>query len=295
MRAAVLMHITRVFGCVVIVSLVVVLCAGPARAGDKYISTIVEASPNPTGFSIVGPGSKIVIKPSMKEGRGGIEIKLNLKNVDCPPANDEGLTGRCGVRGSPVTHHVLDISVTVGQLSLTSVAGVELRVERGRAVFMKTGKSKIGGDAFGVLGSLIFDEPLGIGALKIRTPGSECDPAGTFVDADGNGLCDPCEVVPLAPGNTCLDGQVYALAGIEFGNDPGVICTTNVDCGLTGECIGGICVPEPCSGDNDCDQSGGDGSGGGSGQCAGPPQGTCCDPGPGGSACIDSCGPTSCP
>lgn len=271
------------------------LFASSAYGGDKYQSTVVESSPNVTGFSIAGPGSKVLIKPSSNAGRGGVQIKLGLKNVDCPPNNDQGIPGRCGVSGNPITNHVLDISVNVAGTDFSGIAGAEYQLERGRAVFMATGKNSIGGDAFGALTSIIFGEPLGVGQLKMRLPGSECDPAGTFVDVDSDGLCDRCEVVPLAPGNTCLDGPAYALTGVVFGTDPGLVCTTNLDCGVSAECIGGFCIPEACTGDNDCDQAGGDGTGGGSGQCAGPPQNTCCDPGPGGSNCVDWCGPVSCP
>jgi hypothetical protein len=271
------------------------LLAGPARSGDKYQSTVVEASPNVTAFSLAAPGSKVLIKPSGHAGDGGVQIKLDLKNVDCSPNNDQGTAGRCGVDGSPITNHVLDISVNVAGTDFKGIAAAEYQIERGRSVFMATGTNRIGGDAFGALSSIIFGQPLGIGQLKMRGPGSECDPSGTFVDVDSDGLCDRCEVVPLVPGNTCLDGPVYAITGVVFGSDPALICTTNTDCGVSAECIGGFCIPEACSGDNDCDQAGGDGTGGGSGQCAGPPQNTCCDPGPGGSNCIDWCGPVSCP
>ena len=75
------------------------LLAGSALGADKYQSTVVEASPNVTGFSLAAPGSKVFIKPSSHAGDGGVQIKLGLKNIDCPPNNDQGAAGRCGVAG----------------------------------------------------------------------------------------------------------------------------------------------------------------------------------------------------
>ena len=105
----------------------------------------------------------------------------------------------------------------------------------------------------------MFDKPMGIGQIKLHQTGSaplECDS------------------VPLLPGNGCTDGAVYAMTGINVGTDSTLTCADNTECGIAQICDGGICVPEPCTVDADCDQ---DGTGnGGSGECG--PGNECCDP-----------------
>jgi hypothetical protein len=230
-----------------------------AQAGDKYQSTVVETASNPSDFHLTKHG-KISFKPSTKPGDGGIVTQLNLKGIDCPPpgpGNDGGTTGKCGVAGSPVVNHVLSVGVNFAGADLDEVAGVKYRIEKGAVAFQATGKNKIGGATFGALVSLIFNQPLGIGVLKLRTPGS--DPSD-------------CDTVPLASGNGCTDGDLYAVAGIVAGSDPGVSCTSDAQCGVTATCESGICTPEPCTVDADCDEGGGTGSG----QCGS--NGSCCDP-----------------
>lgn len=245
-------------------------CVGVAHARDKYQSTIVEESNNTTPFKLLKPG-KIKIFPSTKPGDGGIVFQLLLKKVDCPTiGNDKNKEGKCGVKGappeSPVNDHIVEIGVRAlgndvpapGNPLLVAAAGIPFRLEKGKAVFQATGKNKIGGAAFGALSGLIFDQPLGIGLIKLRTAGS--NPAD-------------CGTAPLLEGNGCNDGDVYAVAGITVGNDPGLTCGTSAECGATAICTGGHCQAEECVVDSDCDEGG---AIGGTGQCGS--NGTCCDP-----------------
>jgi hypothetical protein len=242
-----------------------------AHAKDKYQASIVGEPSNATPYTLLKPGSKIKISPSTKPGDGGIVFQLLLKNVDCPTiGNDKNKPGKCGVKDappeSPVNNHILEIGVRAlgndvpapGNPLLVAAAGIPFRLEKGKAVFQATGKNKIGGAAFGALSSLIFDQPMGIGLIKLRTPGSNLADCGT---------------APLLEGNGCNDGDVYAVAGITVGNDPGLTCGSSAECGATAVCTGGKCTPEACTVDADCNEGGGSG---GTGQCGS--NGTCCDP-----------------
>jgi hypothetical protein len=233
-----------------------------ARAADKYSASIVEYSFNVTNFHLAAPGSKVKIKPSIKPGDGGIVAQLNLKFVDCPapgPGNDGGEPGKCGVKDSPVPNHVMDLGVFVLGNDFPSIVGIKYAVEQGKAAFQASGKNKINGTAFGAFVTLVFNQSLGVGVIKLHEAGT--DPTD-------------CDTVPLGMGNGCTDGGIYAVAGITFGSDSGVTCTTSQDCPLTAICSASVCAQEPCTLDADCDQNGtGDG---GTGQCGS--NGSCCDP-----------------
>ncbi|MFQ5667981.1 MAG: hypothetical protein ACE5I7_16320 [Candidatus Binatia bacterium] len=264
------MKLRDVFVAVVAVSGIGLLL-NVAQAKTKYQASVIEESPNNTDFKLLKPG-KIQIKPSTKSGDGGIVFKLLLTKVDCPNAgagNDKGKAGKCGVKGAPpdgiTDNHVLDIGVRALGTELpgpgvqASAAGILFRYEKGKALFQATGKNKIGGAAFGALSSAVFNQPLGIGLLKLHTAGS--NPAD-------------CAVPPLLPGNGCTDGDVYAFAGVMVGNDAGTTCASSAECAKTAICQAGVCVTETCTVDSDCDQDGG--GAGGTGQCGS--GGTCCDP-----------------
>jgi hypothetical protein len=246
------------FGAIVASAVAVALPGGTVQAADKYAATIVESFVNPTTFGFAASGSKVQIKPSTKAGDGGIIAQLNLKFVDCPPNNDGGAPGKCGVKDSPIVDHVLNLSVNSLGVDFPSIAGIKYSIEKGKGAFQATGKNKINGTAFGAFVSLVFNTPLGIGLIKLHEAGS--------VPAD-------CDTVPLAMGNGCVDGGVYGIAGIVVGSDSGVTFAGNGDCGLTGICVGMVCAPEPCTLDADCNDGGGVG---GSGQCGS--NGNCCDP-----------------
>ena len=260
------------------------LTVGPARAGDIYLSTVVELSPQSTNFHLTKHG-KIKILPSVLAGSGGLTTQLVLTGVDCPPpgpGNDGGAAGKCGVKGSPVPNHVLALSANSFGLDINNVVGIKYKLEQGKAAFQATGKNVIGGAAFGPIVSAIFNQPLGIGFLKLHEAGSvpsDCDKiplpiktckggtnagAGCNVNGDCNSnVCSP---------NGCTDGGIYAEAGIVAGSDPGVTCSGNADCAVTQVCTASHCTAETCTVDADCDQGGGVGSH----QCGS--NGQCCDP-----------------
>ena len=239
------------------------LLASSAVAADKYQASMVSLNPTASGISFSKSG-KVAFKATKKPGAGGLETQLVLSGVDCPPNNDGATAGKCGVSGNPQTDHVLELGVSSldGQLDLDGIAGVRLDIEKGKAVFQATGKNKIGGAAFGSLVTLIFGQPLGIGIVRVREPGT--DPS-------------VCDTVPLVPpgqnNNDCLDGEAYGIAGVRVETDPSLVCTVDSDCGVTATCESGLCTPEPCTNDTDCDEGGGVGSG----ECGS--NGDCCDPG----------------
>jgi hypothetical protein len=273
------MHLTR--SLILGLSAILVL-ASQAGAGDKYQSTVVNSTPSPN-FDLSKSG-KVSLLPSLTPGNGGIVTQLVLSNVDCPPNNDQGIVNKCGVKGSPQTNHVMAVSTTFLGQNLIDVVGVRYKLELGKAAFQATGKNKIGGAAFGALVTGIFNQPLGVGFIQLREPGSvpsDCDnvplppntcKGGTNAGAacTTNGQCNSNVCSP----DGCTDGAMYAFAGIVAGSDSGVSCATASDCALTQICSTGACAAEPCSSDAMCDQNGnGDG---GTGQCAS--SGTCCDP-----------------
>jgi len=241
-----------------------------AHAGDQIQATIVNVdentdtdTSNDLPFKLLKPGSKIVVKPSFKPGDGGVTMQLIMKNIDCPapagPGNDGDKPGKCGVKGSPVTGHVMGVDARALGTDLGyETAGILYRIEKGTAVFEATGKNKTGGGFFGAVSTLVFNKALGFNTFQFHTAAS--DP-------------ESCENVPLIPGNDCTDGDVYAISGITFGNDDTLKCTSDSDCPKTAIChVLGTCVPEDCAIDADCDEGGGVG---GTGQCGGE---TCCDP-----------------
>ena len=245
----------RMVGWSVVTCLAAALTAGRAEAGAGYSSSVVDmGSFNSTAFSLTKVG-KISAKPSSKAGDGGLVLSLKVSGISCPTV-DASAPGKCG-DAAPIVNHVLDVSVSFGGADFDSVAGVKYSIDGGKAVFQATGKSSIGGAAFGSLVGLVFNQPLGLGILKLKTPGSN------------PGACDS---VPLTSGNACTDGDPYALAGFVVGSDPGVSCASNADCGVTGVCSSGHCTLETCTVDADCDMGGGVGSH----QCGS--NGTCCDP-----------------
>lgn len=250
------MKIKRVLGLALLPAAVGLLLTVPALAADKYQATIVEDGTNTTDFSFTKGGSKVSIKPSTKPGDGGIVTQLNAKFIDCPAiGNDKGKAGKCGESGSAICDHVMNLGVRSVGLDLANVAGMRYCIEKGKVFFPSTGKNKVGGTGFGALITLIFNQPLGIGLIKLQTPGS--DP-------------NSCLTAP-APA-TCTDGDVYGMAGIVVGSDSGVTCSTDADCPDTAICQASVCAPEPCAVDADCDEGGGVGTG----ECGS--GGTCCDP-----------------
>lgn len=243
------------------------LPARTAHAGFQYQSTIVaeNAASNTTDFKLTKPGTgKVVIKPSTKAGGGGSTIQLVLKGVDCVnEGNDASKTGKCGNSGSGgVTDHVMELGVRAlgtefpGSIEAlpdsASVAGIKFKYVKGTALFQATGKNVISGAVFGAGTTVIFNQPLGIGLIRLRTPGS--------VPTD-------CDSAPSGPG--CSDGIVYAFTGIQMGSDSSLHCSGDTSCSITQTCQSGSCATQTCSSGGDCR----------SGHCGtGSNAGNCCDP-----------------
>jgi hypothetical protein len=251
------MKIGNVLGVALVAAVFGMLVTAPVQAGDKYQSTIVEVVPNTTDFSFTKGGSKVSFKPSSKQGEGALITQLNAKFIDCPPNNDKGLAGKCGVKDAAICNHVLNLGVRALGLDVPNAAGLRYCIEKGKTFFQDSGKNKVGGGALGAVVSLIFNQPLGIGLVKMQTPGS---------------VPSSCLTAP-AP-TTCTDGDVYAMAGVTVGSDTDVTCATDADCTLTAICVASACEQEPCTIDAECD----DGGGVGSGECGA--NNFCCDPGP---------------
>lgn len=251
------MKVRRLLGLALLPAAFGMLLTPPVQAKDKYQSSIVGTNPANPNFSFTKGGSKVSFKPSTKDGDGGIITQLNVKFIDCPPNNDKGLPGKCGVKGNPICDHVMNLSVLAVGLEVSPAAGLRYCIEKGKVFFPSTGKNKIGGDFFGALITLVFDQPLGVGLIRLQEPGS---------------IPSDCATAPPDPG--CTDGALYGFAGITVGHDSGVTCSTDSDCPITAICNGSNkCEAESCTVDADCDQGGGVGSG----ECG--DSGTCCDPG----------------
>jgi hypothetical protein len=138
------------------------------------------------------------------------------------------------------------------------------------------------GAAFGALVTVIFNQPLGIGWVDLREPGSvpsDCDtvPLPERTCKGGGDAGDGCTANAQCDSNVCTangcgDGAPYGIAGIVAGADAGISCASATDCADTQLCSSGSCVQEPCTLDTDCDQNGA----GGTGECGS--DGFCCDP-----------------
>ena len=182
----------------------------PVHAGDQYQATLVADDTNATAFTIVKSGSKVKIKPSTKPGDGGVVVQMILKNVDCPAVgNDKGKAGKCGSKGAGAEaltrRHVFNIGSRALGLDVPDASGVTYRLEKGVGLFEATGKNTISAtQAFGALAAPIAGHSLGVGLVKLQERGSDPDNPTTG-----------CGVVPLPVGNTCTDGGVYGIAGVQ--------------------------------------------------------------------------------
>jgi hypothetical protein len=284
-----------------------------AQAGDQYNVTVVPepatTSPFALGkvskgvFTVQSNGSKVVIKPSTKNGDGGLTIQLILKNVDCatysgvddPTGNDKGKPAKCGLVGSrsvpdmPARDQVMSIGVNFAGQDLPDVAGILFQIRNGVATFEATGKNKVGGAAlFGSLVTLSFGSPMGFGLIKFHDAYRVCtsrvscltsSQCPTGQDCIG-GACVPlgaaCTADSDCPtGRGCFKGSCVA----------GVLCSTNSDCTAPETCVNGVCAGQKadasgtrCNLDVDCAAS--------TPTCANPGQVVACSAAP-----IDSSSP----
>jgi len=228
-----------------------------AHAGYQYKSSIVvenAADGNTTDFNFKQPytGANFVqLVPSTKAGSGGVVFTLTMKNVNCPAeGNDGGTAGKCGVKTSGgVKGHIMELGVRAigaelpGGPGNVAAAGIPFDIIKGTAVFELGGKSTLPGNVFGALTTGIFNKPLGVGLIRLHTPGS--------VPTD-------CASAPAGPG--CADGTIWAMTGILYGSDSQLFCTGSGPCPgtETETCVGGVCTQQSCQSVSDCTAANGD-------------------------------------
>lgn len=239
------MKVRRTFWAVLVVGTAVSMPLRQAHAGAGYTCTFTNdtgGSPAPTTTLTKPDGAdKITIAPSKKKGDGGSTVQLVTKDINC---------------GGNCNNNVIDLGVRALGNDIPSTAGILFNVSGGKAAFPSNGKNKVAlGTLFGAIGQLVFNQSLGIGLVKLRQPGSNTG---------------DCSTVPLAPGNGCTDGPVYAVCGFKVPVDPSAVCTSDQDCKLiTSICdsTSHLCTTQTCAGDGDCN----------SGHCN-INAGTCCSP-----------------
>lgn len=197
---------------------VALLSISAVHALDKY-STTMSAVLN-RGVNDVKLKKKLLVKfsASTTDLVGGMTIQIVGSGIDCPPNNDGGTDYKCGVDGSPQPNHVLALNAEFGGTIQMQTVGLTFSVEKGKPILdLAEGKNKINAidTAFGPFVTFIYNQPLGIGFLKIHEPGS-----------------DPTDCNNLLLGNPqgCLDGDAYAFEGLNGGYDCLTPCTLNFTC-----------------------------------------------------------------
>ena len=220
------MKVRRTFSVLMLAGAVVWLPLRGAYAAGYQCDITNDTAPGKTSTNTVGKG-QIKIAPSKKKGDGGATIQLNVKGVSC---------------GSKCSNNVIDLGVYAVGTDVPDAAGILFNVTGGKTVFANGKNKEPLGGLFGPLASVVFNNSLGIGTIKLREPAS--DPTA-------------CSQVPLTAGNHCTDGATYAVAGFLVPVDPSLLCTTDVDCGtvnLTEVCdqASHTCMVQTCAGDADC-------------------------------------------
>ncbi len=240
---------------------------------DKY-STTVHPIQNPDpDSSVVRLKKKLNVKlsGSTTDGVGGMVIQITGSGIDCPPNNDGGTDFKCGVDGNPQPDHALALNAEFAGQTIMNVIGVAFSVEKGKPILdLAEGKNKINASdtPFGPFVSFIYDQPLGVGFLKIHEPGSNPADCGTLLVGDPAG---------------CLDGDIYAFEGLNGGYDCTAPCPGQLICkaagSLASECADepsddvpcNVCRTEDCAVPSDCSSFA-------SGVGCNPNTGKCCDP-----------------
>lgn len=206
--------------------------AGPAAAATKVQGNLIGVEDGADDYNIAKPG-KFAFKEAKDAGGGGMAVQLNLKGIDCPV----GDPNKCD---SP--NNVMELTVAFGGSAFETKTGILFDVVGGKAVFPQTGKNKVtGADVFGALVAVTQGETLGLGTVRIHATASV--PAS-------------CASPVLLPGNTCTDGETYAVSGVIPSNEPG----TGPPCTMDSECdslvpvliCSGTCEIESCTQDTDC-------------------------------------------
>jgi hypothetical protein len=223
------------------------LLCNPSEAKTKVQGNVV---PQNIGGTCGGGGTdpcynlptdkfgKFAVKESNAAGGGGIVLQLKVKGVDCPEVDVGGDPDKCND-----TAHVLELNTDFN--GLVTAVGILYDLDGGKSAFQASGKNKVtGAEVFGALAGAIQGQPLGIGFVRARGPGS--NPAD-------------CLSAPLLPGNGCNDGERYGIGGVMSNN-------------VTQDCSAGLCVSETCTQDSDCDEF----TGPGSTVACNEVEGTCC-------------------
>jgi hypothetical protein len=212
------------------VGVLAVASAGPATAATKVQGNLVAVADGADVYNIPKPG-KFAFKESKAALGGGMTIQLNLKNISCPAAKCDSLD------------NVLELTAAFGGGGFETKTGILFNVVGGKAVFPQTGKNKLtGADVFGVIASVTQGQTLGLGTVRIHATAS---------------VPGSCATPVLLPGNTCADGEVYAISGVVPSDEPG----TGPPCAMDSECdavlpvlvcTASACVIEDCTQDSDC-------------------------------------------
>ena len=204
----------RIYRSVLVLAAGVVLPLATAHAGDMYQCSVIHDPSGSSDFMLTKPGNKIKIVPSPASMPGtGMVMQLILKNVDCPlEGNDKNTAGKCGVAATKATpaapvDAILAVGVYYPPLNLVNVFGVPVQFTKGVATFTATGKNKVdGATVAGAFVGAVLGASMGFEAFTVRKPGS-----------DPTNVTTGCSVGPPLPaGNTCLDGEPFAMSGIKM-------------------------------------------------------------------------------
>jgi hypothetical protein len=220
------MKVRRTFWVLMLAGAVVWLPLRGAHAAGYQCDITNDTAPAKTATNTVGKG-QIKIAPSKKKGDGGATIQLNVKGVSC---------------GTKCNNNVIDLGVRAIGTDVPSAAGILFNVAGGKTVFANGKNKEPLGGLFGALASVVFGNSLGIGLISLREPAS--NPSD-------------CSQVPLATGNHCTDGAIYAVAGFLVPVDPSLLCSTDTDCGtvnLTEACdqTTHLCMIQQCTDSSEC-------------------------------------------
>jgi hypothetical protein len=202
-----------------------VLSVGAADAANDKYSTVLNAVRNRVSGQVrLKTKLKVNLSASTSEGVGGMTIQIVGSGIDCSPNNDDATDYKCGVDDVRHPNHALELNIEFGgEVQAMPAVGLLFSAEKGKPILdLALGKNKINASdtAFGSLTSFLYNQPLGVGFLKIHAPGS--DPG----DCSGILMGDPMG---------CLDGDEYAFEGLTGGIDCSAPCAGNVACWIASQ------------------------------------------------------------
>lgn len=211
------------------------LSVSTAAALDKYSTTLHAVKDRVSGQVRLKTKLKVNMNASTTDGVGGMTIQIVGSGIDCAPNNDVGSDYKCGPAGLVGNaDHALALNVEFGgAVQAMPAIGLRFNSIKGKPVFPVTAKNKVDAadTAFAGLVSFLYDQPLGLGFLKIHEPGS-----------------DPTDCGGILMGNPmgCLDGDVYAFEGLTGGVDCTAPCLGNALCWIASQAA--HCADEPSDG-----------------------------------------------